>query len=262
MKTFKQDFEKFKKYLIEKTNFSFTRFSDGELFVLQNKRLELQENYYIIGENRGGGWYNKEEQKQFFPEKHQFYRQKLMESLQFNATNFYRGICTRPDVDKETFDWMINIAGGDSETITWSNLFINSNYERFLVDILPIFSQKEIIFIVNENANLNKLPFKVKKDFRVGVNCFINNYDLIDEIENYIKDNNIENHLFLVSAASLSNLLIHRLYLTNKNNTYLEIGSTLNPIMDMVGWRGSRGYLNEYWMKQPRHYLNMECFWD
>jgi hypothetical protein len=262
MKTFSEDFEKFKKYLIEGTNFSFTRFSDGELFVLQNKRLELQENYYIIGENQGGGWYNKEEQKQFLPEEHQFHRQKLMESLQFNAPKFYRGICTRPDVDKETFDWMVNVGGGDSETLTWSNLFINSNYERFLSEILPIFSQKDIIFVVNENANLDKLPFRVKKDFRVGVNCFINDHDLIGEIENYINDNNIENHLFLVSAASLSNLLIHRLHLLNKNNTYLEIGSTLNPIMDMVGWRGSRAYLNEYWMKQSRHYLDMECFWN
>ena len=36
MKTFKGDFEKIKKYLKENINFSFTRFSDGELFVLQN----------------------------------------------------------------------------------------------------------------------------------------------------------------------------------------------------------------------------------
>ena len=130
MKTFTNDFEKLKKYLIEGINFSFTRFSDGELFILQNKRLELQENYFIIGETRGGGWYNKEEQKQFLPEEHQFYRQKLIDSLQCNDVNFYRGICTRPDVDKETFEWMVNLAGGDSETLTWSNIFINSNYEK------------------------------------------------------------------------------------------------------------------------------------
>jgi hypothetical protein len=262
MKTFSGDFEKLKNYLIRGINFSFTRFSDGELFILENKRLELQENYFIIGDNHGGGWYNKEEQKQFLPEKHQFYRQKLEDSLKCQEPLFYRGICTRPDVDKPIFDWMVNLAGGDSETLTWSNLFINSNYERFLNEIVPIFSDKEIIFIVNENANLSKLPFRVNKDFRVGTNCFINNYELIDEIEDYIKNNDIKNHLFLISAASLSNLLIHRLHLLSTDNTYLEIGSTLNPIMDMVGWRGSRAYLNEFWMKQNRYYLDMECFWD
>jgi hypothetical protein len=66
MKTFQSDFEKIKNYLSQGINFSFIRFSDGELFVLQNKRLELNEDHYIIGESRGGGWYNKEEQKKIY----------------------------------------------------------------------------------------------------------------------------------------------------------------------------------------------------
>ena len=41
MKTFQEHFEKIKNYIQKEINFSFTRFSDGELFVLQNKRLEL-----------------------------------------------------------------------------------------------------------------------------------------------------------------------------------------------------------------------------
>jgi hypothetical protein len=262
MKTFISDFNKIKKFIENNVNFSFTRFSDGELFVLQNKRLELNEDHYIIGNSRGGGWYNKEEQKTFIPGEHEFYRKKLEESLQCNLPNFYRGICTRPDVDLETFNWMVNLAGGDSETLTWSNLLINGNYERYLNEIVPLFKNKEIIFIVNEGANIDKLPFKVKKDFRVGTNCFINDYDLIEEIKKYIVDNNIENHLFLVSAASLSNLLIHELHKASNKNTYFEIGSTLNPMMDMEGWKGSRGYLREHWLGQNRHYLNILCEWN
>jgi hypothetical protein len=262
MKTFNGDFNKIKSHLLNGTNFSFTRFSDGELFVLQNKRLELNEDHYIIGDQRGGGWYNKEEQKTFIPGEHEFYRKKLEESLACNLPKFYRGICTRPDVDLDTFNWMVDLGGGDSETLTWSNLFINGNYEKFINEIVPIFKTKKVILVVNESANINKLPFKVEKDFRVGTNCFINNYGLIDEIKTYITENNIKNHLILVSAASLSNLIIHELHKLNTNNTYLEIGSTLNPIMDMEGWKGSRGYLREFWLGQGRHHLNMECIWN
>jgi hypothetical protein len=262
MKTFKGDFEKIKKMLENSENFSFTRFSDGELFVLQNKRLELNNDHYIIGDQIGGGWYNKEEQKKFIPGEHEFFRKKLEESLQYTDSNFYRGICTPPDVDIKTFRWMIELSGGENETLTWSNLLINGNYERFLNEIVPIFSQKKVIMVVNESANINKLPFKVYKDFRVGTNCFINNYDQIEVIKKYIVSNGIENHLFLISAASLSNLLIHELHLLNNKNTYFEIGSTLNPVMEMEGWKGSRGYLKEYWLGQNRHYLNMVCTWD
>jgi len=262
MKTFQSDFEKIKNYLNQGINFSFIRFSDGELFVLQNKRLELNEDHYIIGESRGGGWYNKEEQKKFIPGEHEFFRQKLEDSLKYQDKNFFRGICTRPDVDRDTFDWMVDLAGGDSDELTWSNLLINGNYEKYLNEILPQFKNKKIIMVVNESAKIEKLPFKVEKDFRVGTNCFINDYGLIETIKNYIVENKIENYLFLVSAASLSNLLIHELHMLSNKNTYLEIGSTLNPIMDMEGWKGSRGYLKEFWLGHPRNYLNMNCEWN
>jgi hypothetical protein len=262
MKTFQEHFEKIKNYIQKEINFSFTRFSDGELFVLQNKRLELNEDHYIIGDQKGYGWYNKEEQKKFVPGEHEFYRKKLEECLQCNEPNFYRGICTAPDVDNQTFRWMVDLAGGDSETLTWSNLLINGNYERFINEIVPLFKNKKIVIVVNESANIKKLPFDVVKDFRVGTNSFINDYPLIETIKDYIKNNNIENHLFLVSAASFSNLLIHELHLLSDKNTYLEIGSTLNPIMEMEGWKGSRGYLREYWLGQSRNYLNMNCTWN
>jgi hypothetical protein len=261
MKTFSGDFDKLKSYLETNTKFAFTRFSDGELFILQNKRLELNENHYIIGDSFGGGWYNKEEQKKFIPEEHQFYRQKLEDCLKYDDPLFFRGICTRPDVDEQTFKWMIDLSGRDSESLTWSNLFINGNYERYLNEIVPLFKNYKIIMVVNESANLSKLPFKVDKDFRVGTNCFINNYDMVQTIKNYLIENNIKDHLFLVSAASLSNLIIHELYKTSKNNIYFEIGSTLNPIMEMEGWKGSRSYLREYWMKQPGNTLNTTCYW-
>lgn len=262
MKTFRGDFEMFKDKLIKGENFAFLRFSDGEFFILQNRRLELNENNHIIGNVVGGGWYNKEEQKKFDPNEHQFYRQKLIDSLKFKKHNYYKGICCRCCVVKEEdFDFQVNLSGGDESDLTWANLFINGNYEVYIKEMVPIFKDKKIIMIVNESANISNLPFDVIKDFRVGTNCFINDYDLIEKVKNYISENNIENHIFLISAASLSNLLVHQLYDLTDKNTYMDIGSTLNPIMDMVGWKGSRSYLREYWLGENKNILNKICVW-
>ena len=48
--------------------------------------------------------------------------------------------------------------------------FINNNYPRFLQEIVPCFNERDIIFVVNEAANLENLPFTIKKDFRIGSN--------------------------------------------------------------------------------------------
>jgi hypothetical protein len=260
-KTFKGDFEKFRDKLKNGENFGFSRFSDGELFVLQNKVLELNENNYVIGDQVGNGWYNKEEQKTFHPKEHKFFRNKLIDSLQFNKNNYYKGISCKCCVGQDSFDWQIDLSGSDEESLTWANLWNNGNYERFMTEIVPIFNEKEVILIVNESAILDNLSFNIKKDFRVGTNCFINDYGLIEELKEYIQKNNIKNHVFLVSCASLSNLIVHQLFEFDDNNTYIDIGSTLNPMFKMEGWKGSRGYLKEYWLGQPRFYLDKNCIW-
>ena len=69
-----------------------------------------------------------------------------------------------------------------------------------------------------------------------------------------ISSNNIENHLILCSAASLSNFIIHQCYDENPNNTFLDIGSSLNPYLKLEGWKFTRGYLTSYWMKSKSHW--------
>jgi hypothetical protein len=261
MKTFESHFTMIKEKLLSNENFAFLRFSDGELFILQNKHLELNSDHFIIGDSRGGSWYNEEEQKKFLPDEHQFYRERLIDSLKYKEKNYFRGICTRPDVDLDTFNWQLDLAGGDDDTMTWSNLFINSNYQRYMDEIFPLFKTKKVIMVVNKSAKIEPLKFNIIKDFRVGTNCFINDYPLISEIDKFITENDIQNHVFLISAASLSNLIIHQLYSKHPNNTFIDIGSTLNPLMRMEGWKGSRAYLREFWLGEHKHHLNMNCQW-
>ena len=166
-KDFHKDLNELIRMIKQGENFAFTRFSDGELFIMQNKTVVLAENHYITGDIKGPNVYTKEEQKEFHPEQHSFYRDKLVETYLYNQDNYFKGICTSTDghVGKENFDWMIDFHGGDHENLTFANLLINANYKHFVEKIVPLLQDRRVLYVVNENAIVENLPFTVEKSF-------------------------------------------------------------------------------------------------
>lgn len=262
MKTFRNDLALFRKMLYKKEPFAFTRFSDGELRILQNKKLVIgQNNAFVNGQWHVGNW-GKEEHKTFDPDRDSLFREKLIKSFIHKQQNYYKGICCKCCVGQDDWKWQFeNFITSDEPYLTWANLFLNKNYKEYYETLVPIFKNYSVVYVCNENASFNKLPFKVEKDFRIGNDCTVKNIDLIEEMKKWALDKKPEGMLFLFSAASLSNLLIYQLYKEFPNNTYLDIGSTLNPILDLNGWIASRGYLRGYWLNQPDSYSDRECIW-
>mgnify|MGYP005823760843 FL=1 len=136
---------------------------------------------------------------------------------------------------------MIDNSGSDIDNITFANLFINSNYCDFREGVLPLFNEYEVIIMCNEKANLNGV--ETKKDFRVGSNCIVNDDNKIDEIVEYVKETKPKGCLFLFCASSLGNVCIHKLHEIAPDNTYLDLGSALNPDL-YLGL--DRGYLSAW----------------
>ena len=258
MKNFRGDVVKLKTKLENKEHFAFSRYSDGEMYILQNKELVLDNGLIQIGDEKQGGVYQAPDFKHFDPKEHGFYQQKLVESLQYKQPNYYRGISCSCCVGKEQFDWQVDLAGGDDETLTWANLWVNGNYPLFITHILPIFYSRDCVFIGHEDANLDRLPFFVK-DFRVGYNAMINDYGKIEEIAEWIRENNIENHVFLFSASSFTNLAVYQLFREFPNNTYIDIGTCLTPMMDMPT---HRGYLQAFWNYKYNDDIKKICIWN
>lgn len=266
MKDFTLEVDKFTKMLENKENFAFTRFSDGELHMLQGKPFFIRNDMTLSNGRLCKGFWGNEELKTFDPDADKKCQDKLIESFKHRQHNYFKGVCCRCCVGEEDFKWQFDNLleeTPDDEFLTWSNLFINSNYREYMKSIVPTFSNRPVVIVSNEKSNIEGLPFykNVVKWFPIGNNCHSNHFDLIDEMKQWTKDNNIENHLFLFSAASLSNYLIYELYKQNDNNTYFDIGSTLNPMMELDGWVGSRAYLLDYWKGQPNHYSMMKCVW-
>ena len=240
MKDFKEHFFLLYNKLKTNENFAFSRYSDGELFIMKNQELVLGDNYYKIGDAVHGGHYHPEDRKSVDPEKHPYVREKLMEAYKFKKDNYYVGLSCKCCVGNDDFKLMIDWRGGDDEFLTWANLWVNGNYGLFKEYMIPEFSNHKIVYILNENANIDGLPFPVVKDFRVGENCIVNDFNKHEEILEWVEENNIENHVFLFSASSVSNFAIYELYKKHPNNTYIDIGTTLNI---ELGMKGIRGYL-------------------
>ena len=258
MKNFKEHFIFFREKIINNENFAFSRFSDGEMYILQNRRLKLENNKIQIDNTIQNGPYQKSDFKDFNPDIHSVYKDKLIESFKHKQQNYYKGISCSCCVGKENFDWQINLHQGDDDSLTWANLWVNSNYPSFINLILPIFYSKKCIFVGNEFADITKFPFFVK-DFRVGYNAFVNDYNIIEDISNWIEKNNIENHIFLFSASSFTNLAIYELFKKNDNNSYIDIGTCLAP---MMGMPTERDYLQGYWSYRGSNSLNLTCKWN
>ena len=142
MKDFKAHFNFFKQKIVNKENFAFSRFSDGEMFILQNKELKLSENLIQMGEVKQSGPYRKDDFKHFNPSEHKEFRDTLVKTFQHKQENYYKGISCSCCVGKENFDFQIDLHGGDDESLTWANLWVNSNYPLFIQQILPLFYSK------------------------------------------------------------------------------------------------------------------------
>jgi hypothetical protein len=264
-KCFEEEFNKFSSLLESGENFAFSRFSDGELLILKGERLVLAENNYITGDSQGHGVYPKEEQKDFDPVKDKFYQEKLIEALQYRKKNYYKGLTGLADEDiagRGSFQFQLDLYGqGDDEHLSYSNVFINNNYPKFIERILPLLSKKEIVFIANESATFDQLPLNVIKHFKVGTNCIINDYALVKEIKDWINENNIKNKVFLFSASTLSNYIIHECFKDFDENTYMDIGTCLSPWLGLEGWKYTRAYLQHWVLGMPNKYGTQVDTW-
>ena len=68
------------------------------------------------------------------------------------------------------------------------------------------------------------MPFKVTDFHAVDYDAWVQNLDLID----FMQKQRYNNKLILFSCGPLGNILAHKLWQENKNNTYIDVGSTLD----------------------------------
>jgi len=222
VKIFHNEFTRFLEKIKQEEQFSLVRFHDGENYILENKSIDITE--------KANGEFKYEQDSKDY----EFYRKKLIESLQYKQSNYYVGImpgcCVK--AGNEGHIRMVQMSNQDEEHMTFATVFFNSNYVRAKEELIPLLTQRDVVLIVNEKANISTLPFKPKKVFTVGTNAWVIDYlRMTIEIQLYVGENELKNKIFLFCAGPLSNMLIYDLSKVNRDNTFINFGSILDQYM-------------------------------
>jgi len=240
MKTFKGDFNKFINKIKKVDNFAITRFGDGELKIINSEYINLLKkgNGEFIYDNN-----NKD---------HEFYSLELKKSFNYIDDNYFVGIPCKCCVGEEKYIAVKEKSKQPESNLTWANIFVNSNYKRFDSDLVSSLSKRKIVLVYNKNGNLNNFPIKVEKEFKVGTNAWMEDYSLISNIIDYVNINNIKDYVFIICAGPLANIMVHKLWMNNKNNTYIDAGSIFDKYFSIKLTR-------RYQVGGPT--LNKTCIW-
>ena len=91
---FEEDFFNLLGKLKRNEPFAYTRFSDGEICVMQDKELKLADDHVVMGEIRYSFGYSKDDHKHYDPKQHGFLKDALIEAYKYKKENYFvGGVC-------------------------------------------------------------------------------------------------------------------------------------------------------------------------
>lgn len=237
-KIFSQEIEKLFTKLKLNENFSFSKYADGEWSIINNIPIHIKGDEFV---------WNIDDQ---------LTRNRLIDSFKYKDNGYYVGISCPCCQGMEHYK-MVDYSEQKKTNLTFANIFVNSNYKFYLDNFIPFYKENEnrIWLICNEKGNINNLPFKPRRVIYINNSAFVKNYSLIEEIKKNIEHLNIKNNIFLFCAGPFGNMLSHQLWNFNKENTYLDIGSTLNLFL------GNEGNPRNYYDINDYNFRLKQCKW-
>jgi len=228
--------------LKSQTPFSFVRFSDGEIEILRNRYLEIGGGKTVFRGREFKNSFPDFDSKRFDPRIHQNIRKDLLSSVLFREKNFYKGIPTAHNDAIKDREFLLRLNGGFDSNMTFSDLFLNSNYRKYRDEVVPLFEPFEKIYVI---ANYRAKPIGILEKathIHIPDNFFATYDSVVNSVFAQIK--NVPNgSLILSSASSLSNILGYKMYLETSNITFLDIGTSINDLLSLN--HNTRAYHSE-----------------
>ena len=204
-----KELDKFMSKLKSGENFTLLRFADGERAVMENARIQGVDGWHLPGKSTSLG-------------------EALREALQLKGENVYYGISC-PCCDREAYYWYMSRIP-NRNNITFSNIFVNRNYRKFLAEFKTL--RRDAVVIANHRwwggGQLEGL--NVLQHYPVGDECVdFWEKDAQSLIAHAINDFGSKNGLlYVVSAGPMSEPIIAALYKNNPNNCYIDFGSSID----------------------------------
>jgi hypothetical protein len=212
---FEQKFEEAWDRILSKKPFCHTRYADGEICLIQGKEIT-------------NGSQATDVDKWSSPNKITKLGKDLEESLKYIGEDYYYGIsCDTSNTEHKNF--LLSKIKQDKKYITYSNLWINSNYNSFIKN-LNLLNNHNMIIVGNKSGENKKYPFSIKGYMSFDndcVNVWENNHVQIKRslVESF---SDIQGYTIFVSVGPLSEIIIYELWKINNKNQYIDIGSSLD----------------------------------
>jgi hypothetical protein len=227
----KLDFAIFKQLLVQKSPFTFIRFSDGELDVIKNRKVHIGKEVVRWDENVLIHDYPVYDYKDFDPIKNQDIRTLLIASASHVGRNFFKGIPAKHNNAVDDRNLMISLNQNSLNSLTFADLLINQNFLLFRKTFLNLFLKfSNVYYVGNFRANPKQFSDKLEH-ISVQDNFFLNFQSEMDSIFNQVKETP-PNSLILLSASSLSNIIALKLNSIRPDLTMIDIGTSMH---DLVG---------------------------
>ena len=215
-----------------KIPFSFIRFSDGENFIMKGIKLTK---------------INTIDKWNFNPSNKNFQKRLIESSSICTNPNCFIGLPCKNwiSISKSILSFS-NCSSG--KFMTYSYVFVNKNYPIFkdwIVNFINSSNRWKIILVANSKIGAN--ISWAYKFFPIPTDL-VGNWDklgihLLSDLSKLAKQNNL---IFFISAGPASNIIIHHLSKINKENQYIDFGSSIEFI--------TKGYSTRLYSKNDINY--------
>ncbi len=234
------ELDRFERLVRERSPFTFVRFSDGEIEILRNRKLVIAGGVTEFRGKRFSNQFPEFDQKRFDPRQGQDVRCDLLASAIFCDGGYFKGVPTRHNNALGDREFMLRLNGGFTPQMTFSDLFLNSNFLRARASFFPflVSSFEDLLVVGNWRCELKGY---LGKGRLVQIpDDFFSVYQQTLHSVQAVLQNAPKSALILSSASSLSNVLGHRLRISRPDLTFLDIGTVLNDLMGLP--LGTRAY--------------------
>ena len=218
--------------LCEAIPFRFLRFSDGELEILRNARLEITRTHIRIGDQVSPHSLPPYDIKDFVPERDSKIRADLVLSAEHRACRYFKGVPASHNSAEADRDLMVKLNGGLDAYLTFADLLINSNYRVFLRDFVPALRERCDVYVL---GNFRMNPQLVEPTWRLlpVPDNFFRDYDAVkanlkSDILSLAPD-----AVLLSSASTLSNIAGYIVDIERPDLTFIDIGTSLHGMMGL-----------------------------
>lgn len=215
---FRKDFDELLDLYDSGIPFAFARFNDGEARILANQPVKARHEW------------------QYRPGNDLHFRASLRQSLQVRHDRYFYGLPSW-DMSPWMHDLVRGLTAARRESLTFAALFANGNHDRFLEEFVPRLRRRDrpILFVGNARLSRRRL------EELLGISDFLplagdcvrlwrrKERELLDLVD--LKASLSRGAVFLVAGGPLGKILIHALWKVSAENTYLDVGSALDPLL-------------------------------